>query len=386
MKKIFWVICISHMFIEVYLLMQVALIPVYIREFRLSLLEVSLVAIIPSLIQLLMNIPSGFMTDRFNSKYLLFASMMMEGLSALVMSQTRSFWTLVTAVSVNRISSPLYHIAGLSQISRVSDRDKMSRSIGVHNALGSLGAALGLASVTISLSTVGWRWAYLFWTVPVLAWGFVVLGSPRVESTRFEKEEATKKENLPKFLKVFSIRFVAFLAATGLYLIGTTATSTFMTMYLVKLVGLSEATASLIFGLGPFVGILGSLSGGYVGQKTNAKRALGLFIAGCTISLSIMAFSSQLYVLTVIYAIYMFFSYSVWAPMNTLVAEITPSKERGLSYSVYFFSEGLIASVAPAAAVAVITAVGIWYVMPFSIIFLLGGLMVLQLLYYPAQS
>jgi len=95
MKKIFWVICISHMFIEVYLLMQVALIPVYIREFRLSLLEVSLVAIIPSLIQLLMNIPSGFMTDRFNSKYLLFASMMMEGLSALVVSQTVSFWNFV---------------------------------------------------------------------------------------------------------------------------------------------------------------------------------------------------------------------------------------------------------------------------------------------------
>jgi len=385
MKKIFWVICISHMFIEVYLLMQVALIPVYIREFRLSLLEVSLVAIIPSLIQLLMNIPSGFMTDRFNSKYLLFASMMMEGLSALVVSQTVSFWTLVSAVSVNRISSPLYHIAGLSQISRVTDRDKMSRSVGVHNALGSLGAALGLATVTISLATVGWRWAYLFWTVPVLAWGVVVLGSPQPETMQSEKKSVRKKEKL-KLSNVFSIRFLTFLAATSLYLIGTTATSTFMTIYLVKLVGLSEATASLVFGLGPFVGILGSLSGGYAGEKTNAKRVLSIFIAGCAISLSAIAFSSQLYLLTVIYAIYMFFGYSVWAPMNTIVAEISPSTERGLSYSVYFFSEGLIASVAPAVAVAVITIVGIWYVMPFSIVFLLGGLMVLQLLYYPAES
>jgi len=57
MEKRFWMICSTHMFLEVYLMIQVALIPVYIKEFQLSLLEVSLVATIPSFVQLLMNVP-----------------------------------------------------------------------------------------------------------------------------------------------------------------------------------------------------------------------------------------------------------------------------------------------------------------------------------------
>jgi MFS family permease len=86
----------------------VALIPVYVREFQLSLLEASLVATVPNLVQLLMNFPIGFLVDRFSAKHLLCASMIIEGLSAIFLSQTSSFWALVLGVSVMRISSPLY--------------------------------------------------------------------------------------------------------------------------------------------------------------------------------------------------------------------------------------------------------------------------------------
>jgi nitrate/nitrite transporter NarK len=67
------------MFLEVFLFVQVALIPVYVQEFQLSILEASLIATIPGLLQLAMNIPSGFLADRFDAKHLLFASMIMEG-------------------------------------------------------------------------------------------------------------------------------------------------------------------------------------------------------------------------------------------------------------------------------------------------------------------
>jgi len=60
MEKRLWMICTTHMFIEIYLLIQVALIPVIVREFQLSLLEASLIATMPSIVSLLINIPSGF--------------------------------------------------------------------------------------------------------------------------------------------------------------------------------------------------------------------------------------------------------------------------------------------------------------------------------------
>ena len=61
MKPI-WMISITHMFVEIYFLTQAALIPVLVREFNLSLLDSSLIVTVPSLIQLLVNLPSGFLT------------------------------------------------------------------------------------------------------------------------------------------------------------------------------------------------------------------------------------------------------------------------------------------------------------------------------------
>ena len=371
------------MFLEVYLLIQVALIPVYIREFQLSFLEASLVATAPSLVQLLMNIPSGFLADRFKTKHLLFASMMIEGLSALLVSQTTNFWTLVLGVSVMRASSPIYHISGLSQISRVVRREQISRSMGFHNALGSLGSAIGGVSLAVFLSTLGWRWTYLFWAIPILTWGFIILKSSQLETGRFGERGSEKGGGRFKRLSlVFSAGFLIFLVAIGIREMGVTGTQTFMTTYLVEVRGTSEAAASLIFGLGPFMGIVGSLNGGYLGERIGAKKALSLSILGCAISLSALSLSTQVYMLLLIYLLYAFFTNSVWSPMNTIVADITPITVRGLSFSVYFFTEGLIKSVTPTIAAEVIGFSGIWYIFPYSIIFLVISLGTLQLLPY----
>jgi hypothetical protein len=63
-EKPIWMVCTTHMFVEVFLLTQVALIPVIVREFQLGLLEASLVAAVPSLVALCMNIPSGLLADQ----------------------------------------------------------------------------------------------------------------------------------------------------------------------------------------------------------------------------------------------------------------------------------------------------------------------------------
>lgn len=379
-------ICITHMLLEVYLLIQVALIPVYIREFQLSILEASLVATIPSLIQLLMNVPFGFLVDRFQVKHLLFASMAVEGASALLLSQTNSFWMLVFGVSMMKLSSPLYHISGLSQITRLVTHEKTSRSIGIHNALGSLGVAIGAVSLTFFLTAFGWRWTYLFWAVPVLLWGLIILRSSQLETGAPKKKETERRNVLERLSLVLHLNFLIFLTAIGLREVGITGISTFMTTYLVKVRDFSEAISSLVFGLGPFIGIVGALGGGYLGEKIGAKKTLSVAILGCAVSLYVLSLTSQFYLLTLIYLIYAFFSHSVWTPMNTIVSDITPRTERGLSFSVYFFAEGLVASITPTAAAAIIELSNISYIFPFSIMFIVAGLIVLQLFAYRRNS
>jgi MFS family permease len=232
MEKPVWMICITHMFLEIYLLIQVALIPVIASEFQLSLLEASLVASVPSLVMLLMNIPCGFLADHFSTNHLLFSSMLIEGFSALLISQTNSFWTLVLGVSLMKIASPVYHISGLSQISRFARKPKrIGRAIGLHNALGSLGAAVGVVSLAVFLATLGWRWSYLFWALPILVWGFIVLTSPQLRTKRIEQTKIEKRGSFLKFSLVFSVPLLIFLVSMGAREVGSTGISTFMTTY-----------------------------------------------------------------------------------------------------------------------------------------------------------
>ncbi|MDH5483531.1 MAG: MFS transporter [Candidatus Bathyarchaeota archaeon] len=386
MEKPLWMICTTHMFIEVYLLMQVALIPVVIREFQLNLLEASLVATVPSLITLLMNIPSGFLADRFNAGQLLFASMLIEGLSTFLISQTNNFWTLVLGVSLLKISSPMYHISGLSQLSRLAKPEEISRSIGFHNALGNLGSAMGLITLSVFLSSMGWRLTYLFWAIPILCWGFIVLKYSHFKTKPKAKTE--HKENKRKFARlslIFSTSFLILLIVIGVRELGATGSSTFMTTYFVDTRGLSEATASLVFSLGPFIGIIGSIGGGYLGERIGAKKALAWAILCSSISLFMLSLASQLYLIILIYLFYSFFGSAIWSPMNTIVARVTPETERGMSYSLYFFTEGLLASFTPTIAAGVIELTDIWFIFPFSVAFQITSIIILRFLPLPKQ-
>lgn len=359
--------------------MQVALLPVYIREFRLTLLEASLIATIPGLTQLLMNIPSGLLADKINPKHLLSLSMVIEGFSALLLSTTGSFWALIFGFTLMKIASPIYHISGLSQLSRLVEREETSKSMGFHNALGNLGSAIGVISLALVLPTLGWRWAYAFWAIPILIWAFVTLRYLQIENWTSERREMSKRKLLPSVSLLFSREFSIFLGAVILVVAGIGTISTFMTTYLVNARGLSDATASLIFGLGPLMGMVASTSGGYVGERIGAKRALGLAIVGCVVSLSIMSISGQLNLVVFIYVLYSYFSNSIWVPLNTVVVDVTPRTVRGLSYSAFFFVENLALCITPAAIAAVIGMSDIWYIFPFSITFLVISLVTLQL-------
>ncbi len=372
-------ICITHMFLEIFFNVQVALIPAYLREFHLTLVEASLVAAIPSTLQLVMNIPAGLLVNRVNTRHMLSTSMLIEGFSAMLLSQTTSFWSLVVCASLMRLSSPIYHISGLSQIGELSSKDQTGRSMGFHNAMGSLGSSLGLVSLSLFLSTLGWRWAYLFWSIPIILWGVVLRRSAKFDDKPAVAKQRTKLGVKAAVASAISTGFLVFLISISLREIGVTGASTFMTTYLVRTREISESMASLVFGLGPFMGIVGALAGGYLCGKMSARKMLSLVIIGSVATLTTLSVVSQIVVLSVFYVVYSFFISAAYVPMNTMVLEITSPKGRGAAFSVFFFTEGLMVSVAPVITGSVVQSSGaLWYFFPFAIVFFLAGLTILQ--------
>jgi MFS family permease len=258
--------------------------------------------------------------------------------------------------------------------------------MGFHNALGNLGSAIGAISLSVFLPTLGWRWTYLFWALPILTWGFIILRSKQLDAVKTEKTEEKKPSRGTSLRKVFTRAFLIFLLAVGFRAIGIVSVNTFIPTYFVIERKLLVSTASLIFGLGPFMGIVGSLLAGGLGDRVGAQKMLSLAILSSAFSLLVFSLASDLYFLVPAYLVLSFFNSIAWTPMNTMVVDMMPVMERGLGFSTYFLIEGVIEAVSPTIAAKLIDFSSIAYLFPFSLAMVIVGLVILQFLRFPKRS
>lgn len=137
--------------------------------------------------------------------------------------------------------------------------------------------------------------------------------------------------------------YLLLLIAMAINSIGQQALSTYMTTYLVFIRRLSESSASLLFGLNPFIGMLGSLAGGYFSSKLGGKRWLSIaYVSRIFIYSGIWL--SPLWMLVPIYLLGGFFGGSALPASTTLVASYTPERRRGLAYTVFMLLPSLVGS------------------------------------------
>jgi MFS family permease len=260
MGKEFWVICSTHLSIELYFLTHVALLPVFIEEFHLSLPEAALLATAPTILSLAANLPSGFAADRLNVKPILLFCLLLEALGGFIAGQSTNVYLLVLGITLIRVASPFYHNSALASVSQLFARERINRAMGYHNAFGSIGTSVGSLAVSAILLTLSWRWAYLIWVPLLLAWALVVSRTsftPKEldpsDNAHTELETRTELE-VPRRRRLrlragfLTFSFSAFLVAMSLWQAGLSVVSTFATTYFVQERGLSKPVASLIFG------------------------------------------------------------------------------------------------------------------------------------------
>jgi len=382
MKREFITVFGTHMFVEVFLFVHLALIPTFIKEFNLNLFQASLIATIPNLVILLSYMPAGLLVDKIGAKPMLLISMLLEGTAALCISQLRDYLPLILAVSLIKVSSPIYHTSGLSAISKMSTSNSTGKVMGFHNALGSLGSAFGLLSLSILGGTLGWRSVYLLWSIPILMWCLPILKSEVGKPERSPDKDRGEKTFFRDLKSVLTFSFTLFLLIVALRNFGASVISTFMTTYLVELRNFSQEAASMIFALGPLTGILSSLVSGYLCSKLGDTETLLLMVVGSILSLFPLALTRGLVLLMLCYFVYSFFNNGVWSPIGSLVAALTPSSKRGLGYSSYFLIGGVASTIQPTITAIIIGYTSLNAIFPIAIGILTACAVLLTLFYH----
>lgn len=383
--KPFGTVWLSHLLVEVFLLMHPALVPVFMEEFGLSILQAALLISIPSICRLVIVLPTGILADRYGSRPFVVLSLLMGGLSALVLSQTASVFFLILSITLITISVTLYHPPGMSVVSGLfPNQSERSRAMGWHSASGCIGQAVGTISLGLLLAQYGWRFSYLLFSFPVLFWGLALakIGIPHssegnkslnaADPITTETAKATQNGSVKKQ------GFLIFLSAMGLNALANGGIIAFMTTYLTSAQNLSLEVASVIFGFGPIIGIFGSVAAGYVSAKFGDKNSLALIFLGQFIFLLGLIAIPFLALAMFSYLMYQLFNHAVWTPSTSMVVSLMGETGGGTAYSLFYFSNDLLGSASPLLAAVLIENLGFGLIAPF--VLALGLLIVCALM------
>ena len=385
--KPFTTVWISHLLVEIYLLMHPALVPVFRNEFSLSIFEAGLLISVPNLCRLVIVIPTGVLADRFGSRPFIILSMLISGLSAILLSQSTTVSILLVSLSLIMISVTLYHPPGLSVLSNLfPNQAERSRAIGLHGASGCIGQSLGAISLGLLMAQIGWRSCYLIFSVPLLAWavGLAKIRIPQLtkqtkpsERSPGQREEAqTSTSRKP----LITLGFLLLLSSMGLNALANNGVLAFMTTYLTSAENLSVEAASVIFGIGPLIGIIGSIAAGHLSARLGDRRSLALFYFGQVVFLIGLITIPYVPLATLSFFMYELFLAAIWTPSTSLVTSLMGKTRGGTAYSLFYFSGDALGAVSPLIAAVLISNLGIFSPFIFAIVLLMTSALLVRLI------
>jgi MFS family permease len=373
-------LCASHTLLHVYTNLPLALLPILINEYALSIFLASIIISIPRALSLVFSIPSGLLADRFGHNRLISFGLFSEVLGASLIFLFPNAEMTVLGFSLISLGSTFYHPPALSATSNISPSDFLTRGLGFHGASGTFGISLGPITLGFILNWLGWRYAYLIWIVPIFFIAIVAFFINFDCYSYDDYNERKKKRLTTPLTDVLSATFLSFLLLMFFQSAAGGTISTYLTTYLTGSKGLDAALASIVFGLSPLIGLTSVIIGGYAGDKFGWRRSLTLIISTVAIVLLLMFTSTSAEQTVLFYLIYGFFSIMTMPITSSLVARIIPQKSRGTAYSLQFVPESIVGIIIPIILGILINFFEIWIIFPIAIVFFIIALLVAQIL------
>lgn len=374
-----FVLTLTHMLTHVFMYVHTTLFPTLQVEFSLSLQQLGLIAAIPALCQVLLSIPAGLLSDRLGSRLMIVAALVLATGGALLASQALSPIMLIVAVSLMYINTTVYHPAAYSFVTRLFGPKARLKALGIYGAGGTLGTALGPISISILMGifALGWRQVYLFWCLPLVL-GIVSVLFLRSAPRDDVAVEPTAGGPGPAATPLLSSDMILYLGHRTIRAMAFTMSQTFMALYLVNDRGFSETNASSLIGFSTLMGIAGAVMGGFFAVRYGEKRWMltVLSVAYFCFGLAILIPSNTAFAL--LFLVYGFLRLLTMAAGAGIMAKLSPGKQRGMAYALYFLPGSIMGAVAPLIAAAIGDAFGLAAIFYTSTILFFLSLGVLQ--------
>jgi MFS family permease len=344
------VMTVTHVLTHVFGGVHPAIFSILREEFSLSLQQLGIIAAIPPLLQAIVSIPTGLLSDKFGSKRMVLVSLVVALLGALLASQTTNPLMFIVAISIVYLNTTIYHPASYSYTSNLFEGRDRPKALGLHGAGGTLEHAIGPLSVSILIGLLGmeWRQVYLLLGAPLLL-GIVMLFFLKDGGAAQSKEVGLEKGavDAPSIKSILSKSMVMFLSYSALRMMGGSMISNFIVLYLQDVRHLDLALASLIASGTMLFGFVAAPIGGFIAARFGEKKwILGTFSLGC-ILLAFSLFVPNAMTFAILYIGYGFCNTLGMAGRSSIMAILSPKGQRGLGYALFFLPGSIMGAIAP---------------------------------------
>ena len=377
-RKMFTAIGLSHTLIHVCSNAHIALIPVLMIEFELSLFETSIIATVPFLCSIFGSPIGGYLSDRIKPTYVIGMSLLLGSIGTASVYLAPNSGILIGSFALLSFASAVYHPPAYALTSEMYS-ERRNTALGLLGATGILGMSIGPISIGILLTTFGWRLIYFLWTLPIFVVAILLIiltynRVPKVTQLNIGKSEEISTSGDQKSSALFlNVMIFISLVSMGKMIIGT-----YFTTYLVLGREIPESLAITLFGVMGIIGMMSSPGGGFLADKLGEKKYLTIAYIAIASLLLAFFFAQEFSIIIILMMVYGFFRSSDMGVTATLVAYTAPTRKRGAAYGIFFIPPQVIGAIAPIVAAYVAEQTGISNIFLLSIIFFILAILVLQ--------
>ncbi len=339
--------------------MRSTLTPILKEDFDLSNLQVGIISAVPPLTQAIFSIPAGWLSDRTGAKKMVTFSVGLAALGALVAGFSYNPWMFVVSAALMTLTSTFYHPPAHSYTARISKPKDRSKAMGLLNAGGTFGIAIGPLSIAI-LTGLGlqWRQMYLFWAVPIIL-GVIMISLAKTDPAGESNNGNGNEEHSPDEPTTLLTReFLLYIASRGVRMLGMGMFGPFLSLYLSEIRGWSVSNIGLMFGISGILGLIASPAGGFLASRFGEKKwVIVSFLVSTTVFLS--AFYVQgVYAFMGMYLIYRLFGIMAMPAQAAITSRLSPPSQMGMGFALTFMPSSITMIVAPVIAAWILDSYG----------------------------
>jgi sugar phosphate permease len=215
----------------------------------------------------LTHIPAGLLADRFGIRYLLFAAMLMEGISSLGMAHIGSFMPGFWLRILGGLGAGTVYAACVRSVTTWFSQKERGMAFGIMMLSPTAGVLLANQIVPLITHRFAWQSAFSF-----VGWLAIILGIVTVFTIK-ETGQKDKKNNFINGLRfIFGSRNLMLMAGVGFCLMWVQIGFISWGNTALKNYGFSLAQAGLAMTLFGLCGILGPIVSGYLADRTQNKK------------------------------------------------------------------------------------------------------------------